>query len=209
MKENESIHPPLWAEKFLSWYCRPDLLEDLQGDLAEYFARNAESRGGHARLIYILDVLKFFRPYIVRKPSMTFPSLRLHMIGSYIKTSGRSIRHNKLFSGLNIAGLAISMSVGLLVISFVSDLYSYDDFQKNKDRIFRVISSDQRTGDPVMRLATSSLKAGEMIREGVPGIESFTYLRAGYGSDARVGETVLPISAMRQVYLFSKCLVFL
>ena len=38
------------------------------------------------------------------------------MIGSYIKTSGRNLMRNKLFSSINIVGLAISMSVGLLLI---------------------------------------------------------------------------------------------
>jgi len=52
------------------------------------------------------------------------------MIGSYIKTSGRNLLRNKLFSSINIVGLAISMSVGLLLIAFVLDLRSYDKFHK-------------------------------------------------------------------------------
>jgi len=45
---------------------------------------------------------------------------------------------NKLFSSINIAGLAISMSVGLLLIAFVLDLRSYDRFNKNGERIYRI-----------------------------------------------------------------------
>ncbi len=60
------------------------------------------------------------------------------MIGSYIKTSGRNLMRNKLFSSINIVGLAISMSVGLLLIAFVLDLRSYDRFHKNGDRIYRI-----------------------------------------------------------------------
>ncbi|MEO7992271.1 MAG: permease prefix domain 2-containing transporter, partial [Chryseolinea sp.] len=69
MKEPKKIVPPKWADQLLCWYCRPDLLEDLQGDLNEYFERNIKSKGARrARLIYIIDVLKFFRLYTVRKP---------------------------------------------------------------------------------------------------------------------------------------------
>src|ERR1700761_7618681 len=68
------VQPPRWASRFLGWYCRPELLEDLQGDLYEFFGRNVEKRGVFiARLIYILDVLKFFRSYTVRKPTMGRP----------------------------------------------------------------------------------------------------------------------------------------
>ena len=121
----------------MEWYCRPELLEDLQGDLNEYFDRNVKSKGStRAKLIYILDVLKFFRFYTIRKPQ--FLDLLIHwiMIDSYIKTSSRNILRHKLFSAINIAGLAISMSVGLLMIVFVSELSSYDQFSCKKGSDF-------------------------------------------------------------------------
>lgn len=59
------------------------------------------------------------------------------MIGSYLKTSGRNLLCNKLFSSINIVSLAISMSVGLLLIAFVLDLRSYDRFHQHGERIHR------------------------------------------------------------------------
>ena len=41
------------------------------------------------------------------------------MIGSYIKTTARNLARNKLFSSINVIGLAVSMSVGLLMIAFL------------------------------------------------------------------------------------------
>ncbi|WP_221408911.1 ABC transporter permease [Ohtaekwangia koreensis] len=195
--KKQSMHPPRWAERFLEWYCRPALLEDLQGDLHEYFERNLKAKGlRRARFIYIMDVFKFFRSYTVRKPE--FINLLIHwiMIGSYIKTSGRSIVRNKLFSGINIIGLAISMSVGLMMIAFVSDLFSYDDFHENGDRIYRVNTTDQRTDQRPFSLATSSVKAGRRIQETISGIEKVTLLRRGFGGDAKVGEATIPISGV-------------
>src|SRR5262245_7144521 len=137
MKKNREAAPPKWAVNFLNWYCRPELAEDLQGDLNEIFERNVKSKGiKKARWIYIIDVLKFFRLYTIRKPKINNPLSKNYMIKSYVKTSGRSILRHKLFAGINIIGLAISMCVGLLVISFLSDLYSYDDFHEKKDRIY-------------------------------------------------------------------------
>src|SRR5690348_4594674 len=102
MKKEKQISPPKWAEYFLSWYCKSELLEDLQGDLHEYFHRNVKKKGvARAKLIYIIDVLKFLRIYTVRKPE--FINLLIHwiMLGSYMKTSSRNMVRNKLFSAIN------------------------------------------------------------------------------------------------------------
>src|SRR5271155_1418707 len=111
MKEQSQIQPPQWATQLLSWYCKPELLEDLQGDLNEFFDRNVKTKGvKKAKLIYVIDVLKFFRPYTIRKPKFVNLLINWLMLSSYIKTSGRNIVRNKLFSAINIAGLSISMS---------------------------------------------------------------------------------------------------
>lgn len=209
-KESEAAQPPRWAQRLLNWYCRPDLLEDLQGDLNEYFDRNVLTKGARrARLIYCLDVLKFFRLYTVRKPD--FINLFVHwiMIGSYLKTSRRSLVRNKLFSFINIFGLAVSMSVGLLVIAFLTDLLSYDDFQVNKDRIFRVVTTDQSVGQPEMNFASTSIKAGKKIWETIGGIEQSTLIRRGFSGDAQVNaETIVPLTALWADQSFFKVFTF-
>ena len=105
------------------------------GDLNEYFERNVRSKGlRRAKLIYIIDAFKFCRTYTVRRPKFVNLFINWIMIGSYIKTSARNLMRNKLFSFINIVGLAISMSVGLLLIAFVLDLRSYDRFHQNGER---------------------------------------------------------------------------
>lgn len=192
MKKNKEIKPPLWAQRLLSWYCRPELLEDLEGDLNEYFERNVKAKGVRkAQFIYVLDVLKFFRLYTIRKPEIINLLIHCMMIGSYIKTSGRSIVRNKLFSTINIFGLAVSMSVGLVMIAFITDLLSYDNFHEKKSRIYRVITSHNG-----MDLASTSVAAGKKITETISGLEEVTLLRRGFGGDASVGEAVLPIGGL-------------
>src|SRR5882762_9252972 len=145
---NVKSSPPRWTQRFIEWYCKPELAEDLIGDLNEYFERNVEALGvRRAKIIYAIDALKFFRIYTVR--SIKFINLFINwiMIGSYIKTSGRNIVRNKLFSTINIAGLAISMSVGLLMIAFLSDLFSYDRFHEKGNRIYRVTSLPHFSGE--------------------------------------------------------------
>ena len=202
-------HPPKWAEHFLSWYCKPELLEDLQGDLNEYFERNVKLEGiKKARLIYVLDVLKFFRSYTVHKPK--FINLIIHwiMIGSYIKTSSRSIVRNKLFSAINIIGLSVSMSVGLLVIAFVSDLMSYDDFHEKKKRIYRVNSTYQPVDEPTISLASNSVRAGKKIQETISGTEEVTLLRNNFSGDAQTGDKIIPVRGMWADHSFFNVFTF-
>jgi putative ABC transport system permease protein len=197
MKDQKKIIPPRWASRLLEWYCKPALLEDLQGDLNEYFERHCRSLGARrAKLLYVIDVFKFIRSYTIRKPE--FINLLLHwiMLGSYVKTSTRTIVRHKLFSSINIIGLAVSMSVGLLVIAFISNLLSYDNFHEKKDRIYRVTTHDQRQDQPPMSLACTSVKAGKKIQETFTGVESLTMLRRGFGGDAAVDENILPISGL-------------
>ena len=195
MKLNTTPQPPRWATRFLSWYCRPELLEDLEGDLNEYFDRNVRSRGlRRARLIYIADVLKFMRIYMLRKPRVLNPLISWIMIGSYLKTTRRNMVRNKLFSFINIFGLSVSMSVGLLVIAFATDVMHYDDFHEKKDRIYRVSSLDFRKGQPTMDLASTSVLAGKEIAASVSGVETLSLMRAGWGYEATAGGGLVPLS---------------
>jgi putative ABC transport system permease protein len=192
----KQISPPTWAAKLLVWYCKPELLEDLQGDLNEYFQRNIKSEGVRkAKLIYILDVFKFFRLYTVRKPEFVNLLINFFMIGSYIKTSGRSIVRNKLFSAINIFGLAISMSVGLVLIGTMSDIQSYDKFHKNYDNIYRVISRYEYLGDKGSNfMATTSLKAAKALQATFSAPEAVAILRRDFNGDIKYGEKIIPLN---------------
>ena len=198
MEHSNEIKPPKWAVAFLHWYCRPELLEDLQGDLNEYFDRNVKSRGlRKAKFIYIMDVLKFFRGYTLRKPKFINFLIQWIMIGSYVKTSGRNMVRNKLFSAINIVGLAISMSVGLLLIGLLSDLFSYDRFHQHRNRIYRVTSGYEYLGKSDNTLyASTSLRAGRLIQESIPGIDAVALLRRGFEGDVNSGEKIVPLKGM-------------
>lgn len=210
MKGSRDISPPRWATRFLAWYCRPSLLEDLEGDLHEYFERNVETKGlFRARVIYVLDVLKFFRLYTVRKPD--FIDLLIHtvMIQSYVRTSGRILLRNRLFSCINIIGLAISMAVGLLMIALLSDMNRYDKFHEHYDRIHRVISKYKYLDrEDNSYYASTSLRAGQAIEESVPGIEAMTILYRGFDGDMKTADKTVPLtghwadSALFKVFTF-------
>jgi ABC-type antimicrobial peptide transport system permease subunit len=114
------------------------------------------------------------------------------MIGSYIKTSTRNLMRNKLFSSINIVGLAISMSVGLLLIAFVLDLRSYDRFNKNGEKIYRITNVLTSNGEQSSKYASTSIKTGKLIREKVTSVEEVAIVR-DFLHDAKVGDDILPV----------------
>lgn len=187
--------PPKWAQRFVEWYCKPQLAEDLIGDLNEYFDRNVRLKGPRrAKLIYIIDAFKFFRTYTVRTPKFVNLLINWIMIGSYIKTSVRNVTRNKLFSSINIVGLAIGMSVGLLLIAFVHDLLSYDKFNEKGNRIYRITSHAKFRDGYSDKFASTSIKIGKLIQEKVSGVEETAIMRSEFSGDAETGDKVVPLT---------------
>src|SRR5450755_3840712 len=60
------------------------------------------------------------------------------MLRNYFKTAWRNISRNKVFSALNILGLAIGMSVALLIGLWENDQYSYDRWLPDYKQAFQV-----------------------------------------------------------------------
>src|SRR5688572_1937630 len=60
------------------------------------------------------------------------------MIKNYFKTAFRNIARHKLFSGLNIFGLAMGMACSILILLWVQDELSFDKFNRKPDHIFRL-----------------------------------------------------------------------
>src|SRR4029077_1575459 len=47
---------------------------------------------------------------------------------------------NKFYSAINIAGLATGLAVGIMVLMWVQDEFSYDGFHKNANNIYKINS---------------------------------------------------------------------
>ncbi len=61
------------------------------------------------------------------------------MIKNYIKIAYRNLLNQKIYSFINISGLAIGITCFILIYLFVSDELSYDKFNSKYDRIYRMI----------------------------------------------------------------------
>lgn len=60
------------------------------------------------------------------------------MLKNYLKIAVRNLTRNKVFSLINIAGLSLGLTCCMLIVLYTKDEISFDRFQKNKDRLYRV-----------------------------------------------------------------------
>ncbi len=94
------------------------------------------------------------------------------MIKNYIITAIRSLRKNKLFSLINLFGLALSMSVCLVVIVIIADAFTYDDFHPFPERTYRIISDATAKNRLHDRSATSPLPLANKLQKDFPFVEN-------------------------------------
>ena len=69
------------------------------------------------------------------------------MFRNYLIVAIRNLFRNKLFSIINILGLAIGMAATLLITEFLVHELSFDNFHNNKDYIYRVILQEEKEGN--------------------------------------------------------------
>ncbi|OIN56295.1 ABC transporter permease [Arsenicibacter rosenii] len=68
------------------------------------------------------------------------------MIRNYLKIAWRNLWKNKMFSFINIMGLALGMTCSLLITLWVQDELAMDRFHKNDQRLYRVMENQHYTG---------------------------------------------------------------
>lgn len=80
---------------------------------------------------------------------------------------------NKVFSIINVLGLAIGISVSILIINYVSFEFSYDNMHTKRDRIYRVESRFYEGNILTDDWATSTFGYGSAISREMTGVENF------------------------------------
>ncbi len=105
------------------------------------------------------------------------------MLLNYLRIAFRNIWHNKTISFINFFGLAVSMSVCLLLIFIVADQYSYDDYHSKKNRIYRIITDRTELKQRVWSTATTAYPLEQIISEH-QGIEKIVSIKRRFSGIA-------------------------
>jgi putative ABC transport system permease protein len=98
------------------------------------------------------------------------------MIKNYLLTTLRNLKKTKMFTVINILGLAIGMAACLLILYFVKYEKSYDRFHENSDRIYRLRYERTDQDGQAVRFASCCPPAGIRIRKLYPEVEKVARL---------------------------------
>jgi len=107
------------------------------------------------------------------------------MLKSYFITAFRNLFKYKGFSAINIIGLSLSMTVCLLIVIVIIDQLSYDDFHKNKKRIYRVLTNDEMTEFFITRYASTAFPMAQYLKENYPQIEEAVAIHSNFSGEGK------------------------
>jgi ABC-type antimicrobial peptide transport system permease subunit len=171
-------YPPRWADRLLESCCGNAAIEDLQGDAHESFYQDLKIMPSwKAKANYWRHILSLVFSYAIKSRKQKAAHSHLSnspfhpgMFKNYVIVATRNLVKHKFFTSLNVIGLAVGMSISLLLIAMLSFLWTYDNFHVNKDRIYRVITritDNERNPE----LASAPPVLAEKLRDEFSGID--------------------------------------
>ncbi|WP_305982061.1 ABC transporter permease [Roseivirga thermotolerans] len=172
--------PPRIAQRFLRWFCKPELLEEIEGDIEEdYYYRQQDKGKNYAAFWYCIDVVRFLKPFAVKSFVKTQTFNPMFSINS--KLAFRNLAKNKLYSFINITGLAIGIAACLIITQYVLFQLSFDRFHSKSDRIYRVLTTVYQNGEYGNTGLYCGFALAPALLKDVPEIEQAARVHPYYG----------------------------
>lgn len=190
---NLPTKPPAWADRLLKGLCPPVLVEELLGDLHEQFAEQIAAVGeAKARRMYAIEVIKFCRPYFLKRraaslvtpPVDAIPINRykttaypqpffLHpdMLRNYIKIALRTLWRSKGYAAINVVGLSVAFCICVFLFLTAYLQLTFDSFHEEGDRIFQTYFFANEP-EVVSKSGTVPLPLTPALKADFPEIES-------------------------------------
>lgn len=195
-----NIQPPKLAQKLFDWYCGLAKVDDLRGDLDELFYTNLKTKSLiSAKRTYWKHVLSLLFSYAIRKRKSNATTgiyssnnISLSMIRNYIKVAMRNLYQYRYFTLLNAIGLAIGMSISLLLISMYSYISTSDTFHTNADQIYTVISKRVQ-GIEERNYASAPIILADKIKEEFSGAKEVVRINSSFGGEVIQEKENIPI----------------
>jgi ABC-type antimicrobial peptide transport system permease subunit len=115
------------------------------------------------------------------------------MIKNYFLVAWRNMVRNKVFSGINILGLALGMTCSLLIMLWVQDERGVDGFHANGPQLYQVYERDYFDGKVNANFPTQGLLAGELKRQ-IPEVQYSSSLEWNSTNTFEAGKKIAKMS---------------
>ncbi len=96
------------------------------------------------------------------------------MFRNYVKIALRNLWKHKLFSFINVFGLASGLTVCMLAIAHIKGALDYDTFHPNRDRTYRIITDVVGLDNDPAPFATSPMPLGALLKQQYGFVEEAT-----------------------------------
>jgi putative ABC transport system permease protein len=164
MNNPNLVTPPKWPRRFLRFFVKKEYLEEIEGDMEELFQDYVEQFSlRKANRMYTWEILKLFRPVLMRNlaflSNLSYPG----MFKNYFKVSLRGLLKNPTNSFINVFGLAAAIGICVFAYAFARWTYSTDQFHELKNEVFLVTFFADREGTP-QQYGTTPRPLGEMLK---------------------------------------------
>ena len=131
----EYFRPPRLAERLLNWLVPDVELGSPLGDFEELYNAIANDRGlMRAKMWYWGQIAELIPDRLFHKAYWG-----TSMLKNYILFSIRNLVRHVGYSALNLVGLAIGLAAFVVIMLYVQDERSFDQFHENADQIYRVL----------------------------------------------------------------------
>ncbi|MBC7776824.1 MAG: ABC transporter permease [Phycisphaerae bacterium] len=118
------------------------------------------------------------------------------MLSSYLTLALRNLLKNRLFSAINIFGLALSMSLGLFILLLIRDAYRYDTFHPDCERVYRINTEAIRKNGGSESYASSPFPVGAALSQGFSQVEESVRLVRHLNGETSGGGKILSVAGM-------------
>ncbi len=198
MKKPNTISPPKWADRFLEFYCKDEFLEEIQGDAHEIFERMVHESALKARLAFVWNVLRFFKPSNI-KSSNKVNSNYITMTKNNFKIAARVLWKQKVNTALNIGSITIGMACFILLSLYIKQELTFDKFHENGERIYRTWTKEDYGEGQQFFYTNSPLPLAPALEANIPEVEATVqvdYARnlVGQATDNRINERMAMVS---------------
>lgn len=92
------------------------------------------------------------------------------MLRTHFKVALRHIAKDKIYSVLNITGLAVATATAFLMFQFINFELAFDNFHENKETIYRIVTKQQRQGYETSS-AVTFYGVGTFLKQNFPEVQ--------------------------------------
>lgn len=118
------------------------------------------------------------------------------MLKNILITALRNILRNKSFSFINLVGLSVSMSLGMLILLIIKDQFTFDNFHPESDRVYRVNTRVVHPDWGMIDFASTPLAMGRVLEEEYSFTEEVVRVSRQLYGEATYGNRSVPLQGL-------------